>query len=240
MRNLARRAYMDRSTHHRRIRRLGAGLAVAGAAAAVLLACSKETVLRGETVRHVVVGPVTDQGIVLDENATPKQVTYVALKAIRDDVLADGDHEAREAAFDRELAVCAPDAIFRHYRRFFGSYPVERDESVHKCVRMWAPTLDRYVGNFDFDWPTAQQKMLQLKPRTSSPDEGQSVTVLLEAADPDPNVVGDASVVIRIELVQENGFWRVSHVGFHPRVRHLGPTTRPASTNATTAPHNTQ
>jgi hypothetical protein len=212
------------------------GLALAGAGAVALLACSKETVLRGETVRHVVVGPVTDQGMVLDENATPTQVTYAALKAIRDDVLADGDREAREAAFDRELHVCAPDAIFQHYRRFFGSYPVERDESVHKCVRMWAPTLDRYVGNFDFDWPTAQQKMLQLKPRPSNTEDGQSVAVLLEAADPDPNVVGDASVVIRIELVQEDGFWRVSHVGFHPRIRHLNLAPRPPSTQATTAP----
>lgn len=215
-------------------------LALAGAGAAALLACSKDTTLRSETVRHVVVGPVTDQGIVLDKSATPKQVTFVLLKAIRDDVLADGDRKAREVALDREFDVCAPDAIFRQYRRFFGSYPVERDESVHQCVRMWAPTLARYVGSFDFDWPTAQQHLFELKSRTSNTDDSQTVAVLLEAADPDPNVVGDASVVIRIGLAQEDGFWRVTHVGFHPRVRHLGSASRSPSTPATTAPRDSQ
>jgi hypothetical protein len=234
MRNPTRREYMHKSLNYRRGQAIGASLALAGACAGWLPACSKNTTLRGETVRHVVVGTVTDQGIVLDENATPKQVTYVLLRAIRDDVLADGDREAREAAFDRQLNVCAPEAIFGHYRRFFGSYPVERDESGHKCVRAWAPTLARYVGSFDLDWPTAEQRLVQLKPRTSSTEDRQSVSVLLEAADPNPDIAGDASVVIRIELAQENGFWRVSHVGFHPRLRHLGraprsPSTQPAA-----------
>jgi hypothetical protein len=194
--------------------------------------CKEDVMLHGAKIRHVEVGPVTDQGQVLDAEASPQQVTFVLLRAIRDDVLAGGDQEAREKAFQRQLDVCAAETIYKRYERQYDPFPVDRDESVYKVVHSWAPTLARYVGAFDLAWREAGQRFVQGKGPQSASEE--TATVFVEADDPDgdPN----ASVVVQISLTREKGFWRVSQVGFYPDRRRLAKrTTQPSSQPAPNA-----
>ena len=89
-------------------------------------------------------------------------------------------------------------------------------------VRLWAPTLGHYVQSFDLTFEEAQERMLRDPVPTSSRANqcgSDEVNVLFEAQDPggDPN----ASVVIRVRLVQQEGRWRVWWVGFDRSQRHL-------------------
>ncbi|MBU0719483.1 MAG: hypothetical protein KJ749_14655, partial [Planctomycetes bacterium] len=49
---------------------------------------------------------VTHYGMTLDEDASPEEVAFVLLRAIRDDFYA-ADLASREAAIDMQLDVCA-------------------------------------------------------------------------------------------------------------------------------------
>ena len=201
----------------RRISYSGArGLYLAGGLA-VLGGCNDEGRLVGQRARHVEVGVVTDQGLTLDKEAGPKEVVYVLLRAIKDDLESGDDYEAREAAFDRQLNVCAPDTISqRSVRKQLG-----RDENVRRIVWHWAPTLAFYKDDFPPDWPTAGRRLLEArKLNDRDPDGDQWTNVSLELQDPSGEP--SASVVARFQLVREGGYWRVVRVGFSRRARHLG------------------
>lgn len=191
----------------------------------VVSGCREDSALVERTVDAAPVGTVTDQGIVLDENATPRQVAYVLLRALRDDVIATTRDE-RRAACKRELNLAAPDAILRISRRAYGAAPIERDETVRKAVDLWAPIVGAYVDSFDLDWESAAPRLVETSVRESSLGIGEVKSVLFEAADPggDPN----ASVVVQIDLARENGYWRVYGVGFNTKRRHLGAARLPA------------
>ena len=194
--------------------------------------CKEDVMLHGAKIRHVEIGTVTDQGLVLNAEASPKQVAFVLLRAIRDDVLAGGDREARERAFQRQLDVCAPETVYKRCKRQYDPFVVDRDESVYKVVRSWAPTLARYVDAFGFEWTGADSQLVQGKGPQSASEE--TAPVFFEAADPDgdPN----ASVVVQVLLTREKGFWRVGQVGFYPDRRRLAKrTTQPSSQPASSA-----
>ena len=182
--------------------------------AGLLTACKHEQRMVGQEARAVVVQTVTQYGLTLDESADPRMVAYVLLRAIKDDIEAGDDIEAREAAFDRQLALSAPDTIFdRSVRTGLG-----RDENVRRIVWHWAPTLGHYKDDFPLDWPAAEQRMVQ-SPVRNAPDQGNWTRVFIELADPsgDPN----ASVVAQVQLVREGGYWRVVQVGFKRGTRQL-------------------
>lgn len=160
---------------------------------------------------------VTDMGHTLDENAHFKEVAYVLLRAIKDDVEAGDDVVARQAAFERQLAVCAPDYIFkRALMRALG-----REQAVRDIVWHWAPTLAHYKDDFPLDYQSfvdrSQFSRVAIGGDKESKQEKRDVRI--ELADPsgDPN----ASVVAGIRLEKENGLWRVSVVGFDRVKRHL-------------------
>jgi hypothetical protein len=182
--------------------------------AAMLNGCEDPQRVVGQRARTVVVQPVSAYGLTLDESAGPREVAYVLLRAIKDDIEADEDFDAREAAFDLQLAVSAPDTIFeRSVRKGLG-----RDENVRRIVWHWAPTLGHYKDDFPESWPEAQERMARL-PYSNAPRGEEWTRVLIELADPsgDPN----AAVVAEIQLVREKGFWRVVQVGFLRGTRHL-------------------
>ena len=77
----------------------GALLVLAGA-------CDRDARLAGRNLRNVTVRSVTHYDTTLDKNASPKQVTYVLLRAIRDDFKAR-TREEREAALDKQFDVSA-------------------------------------------------------------------------------------------------------------------------------------
>lgn len=187
---------------------------------ALLTACKHEQRTVGQEARNVVVQTVTEYGLTLDQSADPRMVAYVLLRAIKDDIEAGDDIEAREAALDRQLAISAPDTIFhRSVRKGLG-----RDENVRRVVWHWAPTLGHYKDDFPLDWPAAEKRMVQ-SPVRSALDQRYWTRVLIELADPsgDPN----ASVIAQVQLVSERGYWRVVQVGFKRGTRQLqmGTTT---------------
>lgn len=185
--------------------------------------CQRDATLTGANIRKGDVRVVTDQGLILDEQAAPTQVAFVLLRAIRDEVRAE-DPDARERAFQRQFDLCAPETIYqanyRYYTRLIGSYTADRDETVYRAVRSWAARVARYVDAFDFDWPAAERRFAQSAVGKAASDGSEITSVLVEAADPDgdPN----ASVVVKIDLTRESGFWRVRWIGFWRKDRHLG------------------
>jgi hypothetical protein len=192
----------------------------------------KDARLADATIKPAVVTDVVDTatGLNLDKNAPPAMVAFALLKAIRDDVEAGRDLKAREEAFERQHRLAAPAAIQRHHARFVGSDHAGRDESVFKSVRTWAPTLAYYVDNFTFSWEEAEKAMRTSIVSTSDKGAaGKEAYVRLQVRDPhdDPN----ASAVVQVRLVQEEGRWRVWWVGFdHTRQIAAGakPATQPA------------
>lgn len=181
-------------------------------------ACGCDDPMRqvGQRARPVVVQTVVDQGVTLDKDADAKKVVYVLLRAIKDDVEAGNDFSAREAAFDRQLAVCAPDFIFNSSSR----QSLGREEGVRRIVWHWAPTLGHYTGDFPVDLARAGERLI-VAPSTAKQiaKAEDGVGVLLELADPsgDPN----ASVIAKFLLVREAGYQRIAHVGFYKGKRHL-------------------
>jgi hypothetical protein len=168
--------------------------------------------LAGKNVRkNVAVKPVTLYGQTLDETASPKQVAYAVLMAIRDDFLAANAIE-REAALDKQFDLCAPTIIAQKYR--FGQ---TRDESIYQVVHRWTPTVSHYVGDFPTDWETADKRLVAL--RNKNAGEGLETQLVIEVNDPsgDPN----ARVVLAVYLAQEQKLWRATHLGFATSVRSI-------------------
>ena len=184
--------------------------------------------LAGRDIRDVTVRTVTHYGVTLDQEATPQQVTYVLLRAIRDDFLAK-DKAAGDAAIDPQLDVCAANEIYAMYPT-----NLDRAESIYKVARRWTPTVAHYVHDFETEWAKAESRFTKLGPQpvTGSTTGANECQVIMELADPsgDPN----ANVLLVVRLVQDRGYWRVFRVGFTPMKRSLKArstaTVEPAAT----------
>ncbi|MCP4589183.1 MAG: hypothetical protein GY842_00425 [bacterium] len=204
---------------------------------AVVGNCDQDARLAGARLRVPTVQDVTVAGITLDADSSPEVVTYALLQAIRADLAADDDREARDLAFDQQVDLSAPSAIHRHHIRSIGEAHSKLDESVYKSVRSWAPTLGHYVDSFDFPVEELEARTrTRIVPPSSNQNHCQTEErhVLLEAADPggDPN----ASVVVKVRLVQEQDRWRVWWVGFERSIRHLPAATAQSSSTAEQSP----
>jgi hypothetical protein len=178
--------------------------------------CNDQGRTVSERVRDLSVHTVTDHGITLDKNADPEQVVLVLLRAIEDDIDAGSDVEARSAAFDRELALCAPDHMYE--RSFRPNLP--RNEAVQRVVWHWAPTLAHYEADFPKSDAEAKSRLVvKIKPASQTKANDDWADVMLELADPSGDV--NASVIAKFRLVREAGYWRVAQVGFVKGKRHL-------------------
>jgi hypothetical protein len=178
--------------------------------------CSRDARLTGHNIRKdVTVGPVTHYGVKLDKEASPEQVAYVALRAIREDFLSSSPEE-REAALDKQFDVSAAGVIARKNRT-----SRNRDEFVYQVVYQWTPTVSHYVHDFETDWKKAKARFVVNGPRPMRGTDANVMEceVLMEVADPtgDPN----ADVVMVIYLARDKGYWRVIHLGFDPTRRSL-------------------
>ena len=188
--------------------------ATAAGALAVWCGCGGDARLAGHKIRSVTVRSVTHYGITLDQQAAPEQVAFVLLRAIRDDVSAK-TREDREAALDKQFDLCAANVLQKRNRT---SMP--RDEFVHGVVYHWAPTVSHYVGDFETDWGQAAARLVRAKASKNQKASPEETEVYMELADPggDPK----ARVVMVIWMVQDGGFWRVTHLGFDPTKRSVG------------------
>lgn len=192
-----------------RVKRIG-WLSARTFGAVVLLVghgCSRDVRLSGREVPTVSVGSVSHFGMSLDEQATPQQVVFAALRAIRDDFHAK-DRAARERAMAIQFDLCAANELAARNRT-----SASRDEFIFRVVNRWTPTVSHYVDRFETDWAKAEPRLVR---RDQPPSEGESgakaCRVLMEVDDPsgDPT----ARVVLTAWLVRDSGFWRVMHFGF--------------------------
>ncbi len=179
-------------------------------------ACSRDARLAGRNVRKdVTVRAVTHYGVTLDEAASPEQVAYVALRAVRED-FSGTDPEEREAALDKHFDVCAADVIAARNRT-----GLKRDEFVYAVVRRWTPTVSHYVADFETDWEAASERFGRTDPRPPKGSNADALEceVLMEVDDPsgDPS----ARALLVVYLAQDSGFWRVVHLGFDPTRRSI-------------------
>lgn len=191
--------------------------ALAGTAGLVwICACQRDVHIAKGALRSPQVGTVTYYEQTLDKDATPQQVAYAALRAIRDDVLAT-DQASREAALDVQFDLCAANVLA-------ASNPGSRtrDEFIYGVVHLWAPTVSHYVRDFPTDWESASRRLvLRYAPPSRRANAGaEECDVLMEAQDPsgDPN----AQVVIVVYLTKDSGYWRVTHLGFDYQHRTIG------------------
>ncbi len=166
--------------------------------------------------RTVKVRTVTHFGQTLDQNATPEQVAFVALRAIREDFTA-ASTQARESALDIQFDVCASGLL-----KSPSPSILTDQEYLDQVVSGWTPTISHYVGDFDVDWQKAQERFVRRGPTVN---EGgiEECDVLIEVDDirakNDPN----ARVVVVVWLVRDGGYWRVTHVGMKEGVRKILP-----------------
>jgi hypothetical protein len=205
------------------------------AGGSLLPGCSRNARLADKRVGEFRVQTVTDQGIELGPQADPRDVVFVLLKAIRDDLKAGNDLNRREQALDRQYAVSDPDFIYKLYQDVFKSRANKsREEWVTEYVRKWAPTLGHYVDQFGFD--RAEGVAMMLASDISGKSE-RSVedTLLVELPLTDPGGSPHAAVLAQVRLHKtKEGYWRVFQVGFsrkRPRVSEftIPATSRPAA-----------
>lgn len=176
-------------------------------ACAAVGGCSRDVRLSGKKLRSPVVREAFHYGVKLDQQASPEQVTYVLLRAIRDDVNA-ASAQAREEALDIQFDVCAADELARRNKT-----RLARDEFIYHAVNSWAPTLSHYAGSFPTSLDDAKARFVRREGKLGSDAKPTAGTaVLLEVEDPSRNA--NANAVVSVLLIQDGGFWRVIEVGF--------------------------
>jgi len=188
-----------------------AGLLLTIAVVALFAGCARDESLRSPEVKTV-----THYGRTLDEQASPQEVAYVLLRAMRDDFLADSSAE-REKALDVQFDVAAANVL----RKLNRSKGMSDAAFLDRVVRHWTPIVGHYIENFDFTWDAARSRLQPAVAEKLKVDGERLVTtnVLMELQDPsgDPN----ASVVLIIRLVQDGGYWRVYKLEYDHRYRSL-------------------
>ncbi len=190
------------------------GMGLAGALV-VVLGCNRDVRLAGRKVRSVTAHDVSHYGVTLDKAASPRQVTFVALRAVREDFLAANDTE-REAALDKQFDVCAADVI--NARNLTG---LGRNEFIHNVVYRWTPTVSHYVHEFETSWERAEERLVVRKKGSAKEpvDEATECEVAMRVSD--PNGDARADVVLLVWLARDGGYWRVVHMGFDPTRRSI-------------------
>ena len=191
--------------------------------------CGHDTRLSGKNVPSVKVRTVTLYDVVLDPNATPEQVAYVALRAMREDFFAKGVAD-REAALFKQFDLCAADEIAERNR---ASLP--RDEFIYNVVYRWTPTVSHYAADLPTDWASASERLVRRAPRagTASVAADNETEVALEVHRPGDDPA--SKVVLVVWLAKDDGYWRVMHPGFDRRTRSLS-AQAPSAVSDTIAP----
>ena len=179
------------------------------------ISCSRDVSLAGRAIPSVTVRTVSHYGVTLDEQASPEQVAYVLLRAIRDDFEAS-DGAGRKAALAIQFDICAANALQAR-----NNTSSSRDEFVYKVVYRWTPTVSHYARGFETALQKAQARFVRREsPSAANSKNGaEECEILMEVDDPngDPN----AQAVLVVWLIQDSGYWRVTHLGFAPAKRSI-------------------
>jgi len=206
-----------------------------------LVAGCRDRHLAGQKLEPVEVKTVTAYGVSLGPEASPRQVAFVLLRALRDDVLAARrkDRQAGKQAWATERSLAAPGRILANLSRLLerATMRVELSatEAVYKESKFWAPVVAHYVDCLDLTLEQAEARMYLLKDAAADVQH-----VLLDVENP----ADQSKATVKVSLAQEAGYWRVYRVGFNEvsverladRRTNVPAASRPARPLATTAP----
>jgi hypothetical protein len=164
-------------------------------------------------------------GVTLDPDATPKQVAYVLLQALADNIEASQSHDrnTKKTAADLVYDLGAYSRIEQRLLGTFGPDTVspqarlgpDRDRQLYDFTQNWAQIVGYYVGSFDRDLEAAVRSMQEVRGRS-----GQTAHVYYPAShyDESPESPARQRVTLDIELSQEKAgglsYWRVARVGY--------------------------
>lgn len=169
--------------------------------------------------------PVTAYGMTLDESAGPKEVSYVLLRSLVEDIRASRamEHEKQKEANQITWSIAAHQTIeqrlldavrsaARNKERFKTLGP-DRDREIYRVVNFWAAIVQYYVDGIDTDPRKAMEQM-----RVQAAPDGSVAHVYYDVV-PDPaNPDPQREATIDIELAKEpaggKAYWRVARVGF--------------------------
>lgn len=174
-----------------------------------------------EDIPPAVVKPVTAYGLTLDTTATPKQVAFVLLRSIADDVQAA---QARDTKRQKEaLRLTYSLAAYSTIAPRIGESAAKpadaarskaRDKRLYTFVKDWAPIVAHYIRSFDTDAEAAGRKM-RIHFQTAS-----TVHLLYDVchdpAETDPARQQKATIELELTMEPEGAlsYWRVAKITF--------------------------
>ena len=202
-------------------------------AALPLYGCGRDARLVGKNLpTDLTIRPVTHYGLTLDDKATPQQVGFVLLRAMKEDYNAK-DPEARKAAMNILYDITAMDDILALHPT--GLNPAD---SIYTVVKNWTPTVSHYAAQLPTEWESAKDRLTATKPQPTKTGRAgvMECQVLFQLDDPqgDPN----GRAVFFGSLVQDKGLWRVRTVGFVPNRRILATKTKDGANQPPPEPDN--
>ncbi len=164
---------------------------------------------------------VTSHGMTLDENATPEQVVWVLLSAIREDVRTKVNSPEWKDLMKLQCRLANVELLRSRAGTAGRGRYLDSDVLFFRIVRGWAPALNYYAEYFDDEFEAARARM------TSEPISDprlpekyhpiQAVNYVLPAAEFDGPVRRSRGVNIQFALSKtQNGYWRVYAVSLGP------------------------
>lgn len=172
-------------------------------------------------------GVVTSHGMTLDENATPEQVVWVLLSAIREDVRTKVNTPAWKDLMKLQCRLANIELLRSRADAGGPGIKLDSNDIFFSIVRGWAPALNCYAEYFDDEFEAARARMIsKLTDDPRLPENNnpiQVVNYVVPAAEFDGSVCLNRGVNIRFALSKtQNGYWRVYAVS-------LGPPPAPTS-----------
>ncbi len=170
---------------------------------------------------------VTSHGMTLDENATPEQVVWVLLSAIREDVRTKVNTQDWKDLMKLQCRLANVELLRSRVDSIGRGIKPDSDGLFFTIVRGWAPALNCYTDYFDDEFEAAKARMTsEPKNDTRLPEKYnpiQVVNYVLPAAESDDPAQQNRGVNIQCALSRtQNGYWRVYAV-------YLGPPPAPTS-----------
>ena len=158
-------------------------------------------------------GPLQAYGLTLDENASPRDVAYTALRLLKDEAAAlqRRDREQRRQIFVQCCQLAARDQLYEGYQQVLKRdlMPVEitPTQAAQKLVMYWGPIIAHYVDSLEEDYEQATARMYE-----RVPPNGTRAWVLCDVTGRDGQ-----PATVRIDLFDTPGGWRITRIGFHGR-----------------------
>lgn len=181
-------------------------------------------------------------GLTLDESANPKQVAYVLLRSLAEDVHAAQAHETakQREAVNQTFRLAAYSTIEQRKLESMGSNQSslgdDRAEKLFEVVNFWAPIVAHYVDSLPQSYAAAEKLM-----RTIVSSDQSVAHVYLEVSH-DPSATQPAErqdAMLDIELAKERAegksYWRVAKINFVAPNDKLPIKAKPTTTTATGA-----